>query len=241
MQDEGGFVSTRSRTAARRDRRDPLHVGIGAEILEQESAEAVLALSRRRSPQFNVVNAHTALHRTAKLGAVWGPEGCRVSVPLESVKCLVEVTIGLLRAACEHEGVMSATKLSTQEQAVGLVNTAWSLARLEYADYPFMESMAAWALRLISEFDHQQISNTAWSFAKLCFAHRPLLDSIAAAAIRPIGTLNAQDLANTAWSFSRLGVAHLPLMYAISAPSIRTMGDFIPQNITNLAWSCATL
>jgi hypothetical protein len=65
-------------------------------------------------------------------------------------------------------------------------NTAWSLARIGFLHEPLLSSLAAAAIRQLSELSLQDMTNIPWACANLSFLHDPLLTSIASAAMANI-------------------------------------------------------
>eukprot|EP00445_Apocalathium_hangoei_P014425 CAMPEP_0203879064 /NCGR_PEP_ID=MMETSP0359-20131031/23569_1 /ASSEMBLY_ACC=CAM_ASM_000338 /TAXON_ID=268821 /ORGANISM="Scrippsiella Hangoei, Strain SHTV-5" /LENGTH=55 /DNA_ID=CAMNT_0050798401 /DNA_START=36 /DNA_END=200 /DNA_ORIENTATION=+ len=54
---------------------------------------------------------------------------------------------------------------------------AWSFASLGLTNAPFLDAMAAAAVRRIVEFEPRNLSIMAWAFATLCFVDVPLFES----------------------------------------------------------------
>jgi len=96
-------------------------------------------------------------------------------------------------------------------------------------------------MKIINEFNPQELMNTAWAFSTLGLYNHPLLQVISAAALAKISEFNPHDLSGLAWSFSVLGYRDLPLMDAIAAAAIKTLSEFKPQDLSNIAWSFANL
>merc|ERR1712216_504624 len=77
------------------------------------------------------------------------------------------------------------------------MGTAWSFATCSVADDPLLDSIAAEAIRKMSEFDEQACANTAFAFAALSlWHHEPLLNSIAAKAIAIMSEGENLDVGN---------------------------------------------
>lgn len=86
---------------------------------------------------------------------------------------------------------------------------AWAFAAFGIIDSrPLMHAIASSSIRLIVDFDSQNIGNLAWAFATLQSLDEPLMPSISAAALPRIAAFNMQELANTAWAFAVLEYWH---------------------------------
>merc|ERR1712000_626659 len=120
-------------------------------------------------------------------------------------------------------------------------------------DVPGLTSIAAAALRSISQFDWQDLACTVWSMAALAFSTFPLRHAIASSSRRLLSEASAgalgqaadaawtQGLANTAWSYARLECCHVPLLDAISSSSIPTLHAADSQHISNTVCAVARL
>merc|ERR1740123_1620933 len=99
------------------------------------SADGVLRAAQRLLPQLSVVHVVTALNRIAKC-----PDGRDVLSNGEFIKLLELATSGTSYAL---DGITDTR---------GLANLAWSFATLALGDEPLLHSIAAAALRKLSDF-----------------------------------------------------------------------------------------
>ena len=61
---------------------------------------------------------------------------------------------------------------------------------MNYRDEKLFAALAKVALRLLSEFNPQEVANTAWAFATVNYRDRKLLAALAVAAERLLRELN---------------------------------------------------
>lgn len=161
---------------------------LGVDILAHAAGgtTVVLEFVEERLAELSMVNACTALHRIAKQTGIGGSTLCN-----PRLRCLVRHVSALVLDGERSCSVGSARSIS---------NFAWSLARLEYADVPLFNAIAAAASPTIAAFGTQELSNTSWSFAPLALLHIPLMSSLSASALKRLPLFTPQDLSNMLWA-----------------------------------------
>jgi len=80
------------------------------------------------------------------------------------------------------------------------MNLAWAFAKLDFQTEELIESIAAAALALSTQYNAQELGITPWACARLLVGHPPLLEALSSAAIARITELAPQNLSNMAWA-----------------------------------------
>jgi len=60
---------------------------------------------------------------------------------------------------------------------------AWSYATIGLRDGPLLHALAAEAIRILPQFNPQDLGNTAWAFATLGVRDEPLMEAISGESI----------------------------------------------------------
>lgn len=227
---------------------------ITKELRDLSSAADILEVCEKRLPEFNLINAVTALHRMAKahdsravihsrmenlLRRVASDPGCApqdlTNVALQCAHLRI-TEADLLGKVC----AASASKIA-QFDSQQIAKTSWAFAKIRYDNSSFMSAISSATIARTPEWSPRHLGNTAWAFATLGGYSDPLLEAIANTAVSRSSELNPQSITNMSWAFATCKWYDEELMDALAERSYDVIGEFKPMEISNTLWACATL
>ncbi|CAK0886077.1 unnamed protein product [Prorocentrum cordatum] len=200
-------------------------------------AEALLELVERRAPDFNVINAATALSRLARLfeGADNGRREELFELP--AFRALLRRTVELVEPP----------PVSAHHEARSVATAAHALAKLGCRDRGAADALVAAAHARVVGLDRQGVANLAWALVRLPLVAGPegsraLAARLARCARGPSAAdFLPQEVSSLLWALARFGVQDSKLMSAMSDRVLSGSADFTPQGLATVAAAYARL